>query len=97
MKSFAFAKPSDFVPLAFELFSKQAEPRYSLPSFGKDCLAGVIVGDIALPRAMAFSISAGCSPAQGLYTAIVTGFCISMLGGSRYQIGGTIGSAEIHI
>ncbi|WP_062326737.1 SulP family inorganic anion transporter [Treponema endosymbiont of Eucomonympha sp.] len=97
MKPFAFAKPSDFVPRAFELFSKQAEPRYSLPSFGKDCLAGVIVGVVALPLAMAFSISAGCTPAQGLYTAIVAGFCISLLGGSRYQIGGPTGAFVVII
>lgn len=57
-----------------------------------DLTAGVIVGVVALPLAIAFGIASGVSPAQGLYTAIVAGFLISALGGSRVQIGGPTGA-----
>jgi len=80
----------DFTPRTFELFRRGGG--YNLAAFGKDCLAGVTVGVVALPLAMAFSIAAGGSPAQGLYTAIAAGFFISFLGGSRYQIGGPTGA-----
>jgi SulP family sulfate permease len=59
---------------------------------GRDVLAGVIVGIVALPLAIAFGIASGVSPAQGLATAIVAGFLISALGGSRVQIGGPTGA-----
>ncbi|GHV74654.1 sodium-independent anion transporter [Spirochaetia bacterium] len=84
----------DFIPRTFELFSKKA---YSFQSLGKDCIAGVTVGIVALPLAMAFSIAAGGSPAQGLYTAIAAGFFISFLGGSKYQIGGPTGAFVVII
>ncbi|GHV76742.1 sodium-independent anion transporter [Spirochaetia bacterium] len=89
----------DFIPRTFELFSKQGSPvkAYSLQSLGKDCIAGVTVGIVALPLAMAFSIAAGGSPAQGLYTAIAAGFFISFLGGSKYQIGGPTGAFVVII
>jgi SulP family sulfate permease len=57
-----------------------------------DLLAGVVVGIVALPLAMAFAIASGVSPEKGLYTAIVAGFLISALGGSRVQIGGPTGA-----
>ncbi|MGH7466974.1 MAG: SulP family inorganic anion transporter [Longimicrobiales bacterium] len=57
-----------------------------------DGLAGVIVGIVALPLAIAFAIASGLSPEYGLYTAIVAGFLISALGGSRVQIGGPTGA-----
>jgi sulfate permease, SulP family len=57
-----------------------------------DVSAGVIVGVVAIPLAIAFAIASGVSPAQGLYTAIVAGFLISALGGSRVQIGGPTGA-----
>ena len=57
-----------------------------------DVLAGVIVGIVALPLAIAFGIASGVTPAQGLVTAIVAGFLISALGGSRVQIGGPTGA-----
>jgi SulP family sulfate permease len=82
----------DFIPRSFELFSKSGEERYSWPRFGKDCIAGLTVGVVAMPLAMAFSIAAGGTPAQGLYTAIMAGFFISLLGGSKYQIGGPTGA-----
>ena len=65
---------------------------YSAVSFGSDLVAGVTVGLVALPLAMAFSISSGLSPQAGLYCAIVTGFLISLFGGSRFQIGGPTGA-----
>ncbi len=58
----------------------------------RDLLAGVIVGIVALPLAIAFGIASGVSPAQGLYTAIIGGFIISALSGSRVQIGGPTGA-----
>jgi SulP family sulfate permease len=58
----------------------------------RDVTAGVIVGIVALPLAIAFAIASGLSPEYGLYTAIVAGFLISALGGSRVQIGGPTGA-----
>ena len=65
---------------------------YSLSTFGSDCFAGMTVGVVALPLAMAFAIASGVGPERGLYTAIVAGFLISLLGGSRVQIGGPTGA-----
>src|SRR5580692_9588039 len=65
---------------------------YSWMQFRKDLLAGVIVGLVALPLAMAFAIASGVSPERGLYTAIIAGFLVSVLGGSRVQIGGPTGA-----
>jgi SulP family sulfate permease len=65
---------------------------YSLSTFGHDLVAGVTVGLVALPLAMAFAIASGLTPQAGIYCAIVTGFLISVLGGSRYQIGGPTGA-----
>ncbi|UGA57171.1 SulP family inorganic anion transporter [Vibrio sp. VB16] len=55
-------------------------------------LSGVIVGVVALPLAMAFAIASGAKPEQGIYTAIVAGFCVSIFGGSRLQIAGPTGA-----
>src|SRR6188508_373335 len=57
-----------------------------------DLQAGVIVGVVALPLAIAFAIASGVTPDRGLYTAIIAGFLISVLGGSRVQIGGPTGA-----
>jgi SulP family sulfate permease len=65
---------------------------YSADRFRKDILAGMIVGIVALPLAMAFAIASGVSPDRGLYTAIVAGAAISIFGGSRFQIGGPTGA-----
>jgi hypothetical protein len=65
---------------------------YSAAAFAADLVAGVTVGLVALPLAMAFAISSGVSPQAGLYCAVVTGFIISALGGSRFQIGGPTGA-----
>ena len=65
---------------------------YSLRTFGADALAGVTVGLVALPLAMAFAISSGMTPQAGLYCAVATGFIVSALGGSNVQIGGPTGA-----
>jgi len=65
---------------------------YNREQFTRDLIAGVIVGIVALPLAIAFAIASGLSPERGLYTAIVAGFLISLLGGSRVQIGGPTGA-----
>ena len=65
---------------------------YDRPQLLADLGAGVIVGIVALPLAIAFAIASGVTPERGLYTAIVAGFIISALGGSRVQIGGPTGA-----
>lgn len=65
---------------------------YDAGKFARDLLAGVTVGLVALPLAMAFSIASGLTPQAGIYCAIVTGFLISLLGGSKTQIGGPTGA-----
>src|SRR5450631_4672706 len=65
---------------------------YTLDDFLHDLIAGVTVGLVALPLAMAFAIASGMSPQAGIYCAIVTGFLISALGGSKTQIGGPTGA-----
>ena len=65
---------------------------YSRQEFLHDLLAGITVGLVALPLAMAFGIASGVTPQAGLYTAVVAGFLISALGGSRTQIGGPTGA-----
>src|ERR1700737_2495335 len=65
---------------------------YSGAKFSADARAGVTVGLVALPLAMAFAIASGVAPQAGLYCAIVAGFLISALGGSRAQIGGPTGA-----
>jgi SulP family sulfate permease len=72
--------------------SVRALGRYSRRDLMADAVAGVTVGLVALPLAMAFAIASGLSPQAGIYCAIVTGFLISALGGSRYQIGGPTGA-----
>lgn len=65
---------------------------YSKQQFTKDLFAGIIVGIVALPLAIAFAVASGVSPEKGLITAIVAGVIISLLGGSRVQIGGPTGA-----
>jgi sulfate permease, SulP family len=80
-------KFQEFIPKSFGFFRS-----YRFSTFKKDLIAGVTVGIVALPLAMAFAIASGLEPARGLYTAIVAGFLISLLGGSRVQIGGPTGA-----
>src|SRR5882672_5515842 len=65
---------------------------YDRHKFQSDLIAGITVGLVALPLAMAFAISSGLSPQAGLYCAVITGFIISALGGSKTQIGGPTGA-----
>ena len=65
---------------------------YSRPRLVKDVVAGMTVGVVALPLAMAFAMASGLTPQAGLYTAIIAGFLISALGGSPVQIGGPAGA-----
>ncbi|WP_270231535.1 SulP family inorganic anion transporter [Lactococcus formosensis] len=78
MNPFKYIKP--------KLFSVLKD--YSREQFAKDLIAGIIVAIIALPLSIALAIASGVKPEQGLYTAVVAGFFISFLGGSRVQIGG---------
>ena len=77
----------DFQPKLFELFRS-----YSKTDFSTDLMAGIIVGIVALPLAIAFGIASGVTPEKGIITAIVAGFIISLLGGSKVQIGGPTGA-----
>jgi SulP family sulfate permease len=65
---------------------------YTKEQFFKDFSAGLIVGIIAIPLSIALAVASGVSPEKGLYTAIIAGFIISLLGGSRVQIGGPTGA-----
>jgi SulP family sulfate permease len=65
---------------------------YGLTDFRGDVIAGLTVAIVAMPLAMALAIASGATPAQGLVTAVVAGFCISLFGGSRFQIGGPTGA-----
>ena len=81
-----------FVPKLFTTLKD-----YNRQAFVKDLTAGVIVGVVALPLAIAFGIASGVSPEKGLITAIIGGFIISALGGSRVQIGGPTGAFVVVI
>jgi sulfate permease, SulP family len=77
-----------FVPKSVVCFREG----YSREAVMRDVIAGVVVGIVALPLALAFAIASGVAPERGLYTAIIAGFLISALGGSRVQIGGPTGA-----
>ena len=77
----------DFHPRLFSALKK-----YTKADFTTDLMAGIIVGIVALPLAIAFGIASGVSPEKGIVTAIVAGFIISFLGGSKVQIGGPTGA-----
>ena len=85
-------KTLDFKP---QLFTSLRN--YNSKTFMSDLLAGVIVGIVALPLAIAFGIASGVTPEKGIITAIVAGFIISLLGGSKVQIGGPTGAFIIII
>ncbi|TVM33276.1 SulP family inorganic anion transporter [Oceanidesulfovibrio marinus] len=70
---------------------------YGVGPFTRDLMAGLTVGVVALPLAMAFAIASGASPERGLFTSIVAGFILSALGGSRFQIGGPTGAFVVII
>lgn len=83
-----FSFIQDYTPKTFICWQEG----YTRQIFSKDLIAGITVGIIALPLAMAFAIGAGLSPERGLFTAIIAGFIISLMGGSRVQIGGPTGA-----
>ena len=76
-----------FKPVLFDTIRN-----YNREELIKDVFAGMIVGIVALPLAIAFAIASGVSPEKGLYTAVFAGFIISVLGGSKVQIGGPTGA-----
>jgi sulfate permease, SulP family len=80
-------KINDWLPKSIQCLSD-----YNRQKFFDDAVAGITVGLVALPLAMAFAIASGVSPQAGLYTAIIAGFLISFLGGSSTQIGGPTGA-----
>lgn len=84
---------SSFVPKSYS----SLRAGYSYAAAVKDLTAGITVGIISLPLAMAFAMGAGLDPERGLFTAIIAGFLISLLGGSRYQIGGPTGAFVVLI
>ncbi len=86
------SKYHEFIPKSIQYLKD-----YSFTTFQKDLLAGLTVGVIALPLAMAFAIASGVQPERGLFTAIIAGFIISALGGSRYQVGGPTGAFVVII
>jgi len=87
LRSAAFPSHTRFVPA-----SVLALKHYTARRFAADAVAGVTVGLVALPLAMAFAISSGMTPQAGIYCAVVTGCLISALGGSMVQIGGPTGA-----
>lgn len=80
-------KYQEFIPKSFLCFR-----HYSWGIFKKDLVAGVTVGIVALPLAMAFAMASGIEPERGLFTAVIAGFIMALLGGSRVQIGGPTGA-----
>lgn len=78
--------------LAPKLFTVLFREGYSLSLFNCDLLAGILVGIVALPLSIALAIASGVKPEQGIFTAVIAGFLISALGGSRVQIGGPTGA-----
>src|SRR5690349_479195 len=83
---------ASFAPVPVPKLVETLRQGYTLSAFVNDLTAGVTVGLVALPLAMAFAIASGVPPQNGLYCAVVAGFIISALGGSRTQIGGPTGA-----
>ena len=93
MSLFSIRFPVSFSPALI----KAMHEGYSREGLFRDIGAGVTVGIVALPLAMAFAIASGTTPERGIFTAIVAGFLISALGGSRFQIGGPTGAFVVII
>ncbi len=83
------SKFHEFIPKSYLYLIKK---RYTFATFKKDLLAGITVGIVALPLGMAFATASGLEPIRGIHTSIVAGFLISLLSGSRIQIGGPTGA-----
>jgi MFS superfamily sulfate permease-like transporter len=92
----ATTHPQGGAPTFLELYTPKIvtvlREGYGMAQFHADAVAGLTVAVVALPPSMAIAIASGASPALGLYTAIVGGFLVSLLGGSRFQIGGPAGA-----
>ena len=84
----------NFAPKLYEVIRSKG---YNTQYFRRDAVAGLTLAIISIPLGMAFAIASGVSPAQGLYTAVVAGFFIALLGGCRYQIGGPTGAFVVVI
>ena len=84
----------NFAPKLYEVIRSKG---YNTQYFRRDAVAGLTLSIISIPLGMAFDIASGVSPAQGLYTAVVAGFFIALLGGCRYQIGGPTGAFVVII
>jgi len=80
------------IQLSFHPKLLESLKHYKAADFWGDLSAGITVGFVALPLAMAFAIASGLKPEAGIYTAIVAGFCVSAFGGSKVQIGGPAGA-----
>lgn len=93
MSLFSFRFPVSFSPALL----KSMHEGYTREGLLRDIGAGITVGIVALPLAMAFAIASGTTPDRGIFTAIVAGFLISALGGSRFQIGGPTGAFVVII
>src|SRR4051812_35786500 len=87
MKNLDEPQTDRFIPKSIQLLRN-----YTFATFTHDLIAGLTVGLVALPLAMAFAISSGVAPQSGLYCAVIAGFLISALGGSKTQIGGPTGA-----
>ena len=96
MKSASKTAPQAAEPSFAQLFTPKLvtvlREGYGLAALQRDAIAGLTVAIVALPLSMAIAIASGVSPDRGLYTAIIGGFIVSMLGGSRFQIGGPAGA-----
>lgn len=86
-------KFKDFIPKSIVCFREGDSKKY----FFNDLIAGIGIGIISLPLVLAFAIASGVTPERGLFTAIIAGFLISLLGGSRVQIGGPTGAFVVII
>lgn len=82
---------NNYTPKLYEIVKKG----YSKKNFKKDCVSGLTIAIISIPLSLALAIASGVAPANGIYTAIVAGLLISLLGGSKYQIGGPTGAFAI--
>ena len=80
--------PLQSVKLAIALRQSCIDEPYSIPRFGRDLIAGVTVGIIAIPLAMALAIAVGVAPQHGLYTVLIAAPLIALCGGSRFNISG---------
>ena len=74
------------------MFKDQRYLNYNAAGFRQDLIAGITVGIVAIPLGMAFAIASGVKPEYGLYTTIIAGLLVALLGGSRYQIAGPTGA-----